>query len=253
MIKAIIIEDEKPAMDLLIQTLLETETGIRIDAALSSVKESKVYFSTNPDADIIFSDVQLSDGHSFEIFKNMHTGIPVVFTTGYDEFVADAFSSNGIDYLLKPINKKDVIQSLEKYKALKKHFTESGNPLQNLIRHYETPKKTRIVVRKGLEYLTLRLQDIVLLYTENKLVYIIDKLGKKYIGDKNLSEMEAELDNNFFFRANRQYIINLEHIKGFKPFEKVKIAVEMMPEDIQQQIIISQENASQFRSWIQNV
>lgn len=252
MIKTIVIEDEKPAMDLLIQTLLETETGIRIDAALSSVKESKEYFSTNPEADIIFSDVQLTDGHSFEIFKNMHTGIPVVFTTGYDEFVTNAFSCNGIDYLLKPITKEDVIQSLEKYQALKKHFTENSATLQNFIRHFEAPKKTRIVVRKGLEYLTLRLKDIVLLYTENKLVYIIDKWGKKYIGDKNLSEMESELDEALFFRANRQYIINLEHIKGFKPFEKVKIIVEMKPADLQQQIIISQENASQFRNWIHN-
>jgi DNA-binding LytR/AlgR family response regulator len=250
MLNAIIIEDERPAMEMLIQALTEADSSIQVDAILSSVKESMEYLSSNPKADIIFSDVQLSDGYSFEIFKARPSSIPVVFITGYDEFMMNAFSCNGIDYLLKPVSKKDLQQALYKYRMLERHFSGHNTMLDNLMRHFETRKRSRLIVRKGMEHLTLKLEDVALLYTENKLVYVVDRLGKKYIGDKNLGEMELELDETLFFRANRQYIININFIKGFRPFEKVKLLVEMALPELKHEIIISQENAPQFRQWI---
>lgn len=245
----IIIEDERPAMELLVQLLTEVEPGINIIAILSSVKEAKQYFEAGGTADIIFSDVQLGDGYSFEIFKQYPPASPVVFATGYDDFMLNAFACNGIDYLLKPLHKADLQQAISKYKALQQHFS-SGNPLQKFLTHIEQKKKTRLIVRKGLEYLALKLDDIVLLYTENKLVYVIDKYGKKYVGEKTLGEMELELDDRVFFRANRQYIININFIKGFKSFEKVKLLVELSLPELQHQIVVSQENAPNFRQWI---
>lgn len=251
MLNTIIIEDEKPAMELLVQSLTDLGQDIQITALLSSVKESVEYLASSPKADIIFSDVQLSDGFSFEIFKKSSTAkIPVIFITGYDEFMMNAFSCNGIDYLLKPVSKNDLQLALQKYKMLEKHFTAQNNPLEKFISHLEGRKKSRLVVRRGLEFIALKLEDIVLLYTENKLVYILDKDGKKYIGEKTLSEMELELDDSIFFRANRQYIININFIRGFKPFEKVKLLIELSLPELRHEIIVSQENAPHFREWI---
>lgn len=250
MINAIIIEDEKPAKELLLKALSETASSVHVDAVLSSVKEGKEYMANNPSADIIFSDIQLTDGYSFEIFKNTSSRIPVIFITGYDEFIMKAFASNGIDYLLKPIKKEDLNGALMKYFSLRSHFSQQDDRIDNLIRHFQSRKKSRIVVRKGIEYIALKIEHIVLIYTENKMVYLIDNNCKKYICDKNLSELELELDDTIFFRANRQYIVNINYIKGFKPYEKVKLLVDTALPDLNHMIIISQEHAPEFRKWI---
>jgi DNA-binding LytR/AlgR family response regulator len=252
MLKAIIIEDERPAMEMLLHTLAEADADVQVEAVLSTVAESIQYLSSDPKADLIFSDVQLQDGLSFDIFKNTDTTIPVIFITGYDEFIMNAFTSNGIDYLLKPINKKELKNALLKYRMFEKHFVAHNDMIKNIARHFDNRKKSRLVVRKGLEHIALRLEEIVLFYTENKLVYVIDRLGKKYMADKNLSDLEEDLDADLFFRANRQYIININFIRGFKTYEKVKLQVELMIPDLNHSIIISQENAPQFRQWIFN-
>ena len=252
MLKAIIIEDERPAMEMLLHTLSEADADVQVEAVLSTVAESIDYLSGNPKADLIFSDVQLQDGLSFDIFKNTDTTIPVIFITGYDEFIMNAFTSNGIDYLLKPVNKKELKNALLKYRMFEKHFAAHNDMIKNIAQHFDSRKKSRLVVRKGMEHIALKLDEIVLFYTENKLVYVIDRLGKKYLADKNLSDLDEDLDENLFFRANRQYIININFIRGFKTYEKVKLQVELMIPDLNHSIIISQENAPQFRQWIFN-
>ncbi len=126
------------------------------------------------------------------------------------------------------------------------------NKINHLVKNYETRKKNRLVVRKGLEHIALKLEDIIFFYTEHKLVFVIDRTGKKYLADKTLTELEEILDNNVFFRANRQYIININFIKGFKTFEKVKLQVDLMVPDLNHCIIVSQENSPQFKEWIFN-
>jgi DNA-binding LytR/AlgR family response regulator len=107
-----------------------------------------------------------------------------------------------------------------------------------------------LIVKKGLESISLRLEDIVLFFTENKIVYVVDQWGKKYLIDRNLGELEEDLDNNIFFRANRQYIVNINYIKGFKPYEKVKLQIDLVPAELNYSIIISQETAPAFRKWM---
>lgn len=250
MLNAIIIEDERPAMETLIQALMEVDPTLQVDAMLSSVKESIDYLSTGPTADIIFSDIQLTDGHSFEIFKQVKTRIPVIFITGYDEFMMNAFASNAIDYILKPVTKKDLQLALYKYRMLEKHFTTHNQTLSDLIKHIEHRKKNRLIVRKGLEHVALRLEDVVLFYTQNKLVYAIDRWGKKFLAEQHLGELEQQLDPAVFFRANRQYIVNINHVKGFKPYEKVKLRLTIALSDLDHEIIISQENAGSFKQWM---
>lgn len=251
MLNAVIIEDEKPALENLVTTLSSLADDIHVTARLTSVRESIEYLSQKPAVDLIFSDVQLNDGLSFEIFSQGDVRIPVIFITGYDEFMMNAFEYNGIDYLLKPVDKNDLRKALTKYRMLEKHFT-NHHSLNSLLQYVGDHKKKRILVKKGMENISLRLDDVVLFYTENKIVYVVDRWGKKYLADKNLGEMETELDETTFFRANRQYIININFIRGFKAYEKVKLLIDLTLPDLNHCVIVSQEMAPQFREWMHN-
>jgi DNA-binding LytR/AlgR family response regulator len=251
MLNAVIIEDEKPALESLITTLSSITNDVQIVARLGSVRESIDFLSNPHEIDIIFSDVQLSDGLSFEIFNKSNIRVPVIFITGYDEFMLNAFEYNGIDYLLKPVDKESLSKALVKYKMLEKHFGNQHS-LNKLMQYIGNHKKKRMLVKKGMENISLRLDDVVLFYTENKIVYVLDRCGKKYLADKNLAELEEELDETTFFRANRQYIVNINFIRGFKSYEKVKLILELTQSDINHSIIISQEMAPQFREWMHN-
>jgi DNA-binding LytR/AlgR family response regulator len=255
MLNAIIIEDEKPAMELMTQILSGMPSSIFIKAKLHSVKESIAYFSEKPDADVIFSDVLLPDGLSFDIFEQTGVVLPAIFVTGYDKYIMRVFETNGIDYVLKPLDQKDFEQSIVKYNGLKSHFTNSRMrmPLQNLEDFLKKRKKTRLMVKSGSENISLLLENIVMLYTVDKAVFVIDRFSTKYLSDKTLTELEEELDRRTFFRANRQYIINIGFVKSFRPCEKVKLVVETSIPDINHLIMISQETAPKFRKWMQDV
>lgn len=252
MIKAVIIEDEKKAADSLKMMLKEIEPDLMVEAVVPGVEEGIQYFSANGKVDIIFSDVQLADGLSFSIFAAVKPTAPVVFITGFDRFVMDAFENNGIDYLLKPVSKDHLEKALRKYKDLERHFTveKEDNAFHQLMNYVTTRKRSRILVRRGIENITMPLQEIVLFYTENKVTYAIDRNGRKFMVDKNLSDLEEELDNKTFFRANRQYILNIDYIKSFKPYERVKLWVDLTVPDIDHPIIVSQETAPLFRRWL---
>jgi DNA-binding LytR/AlgR family response regulator len=251
MLNVAIIEDERLAMEDLINTLSSVSNELQVVARLGSVRESLDYLSTQPAVDLIFSDIQLSDGLSFEIFHKANIRIPVIFITGYNEFIMNALEYNGIDYLLKPVSKEHLSKALVKYKMLEKHFTNHSS-IDNIMHYLGNNKKKRMIVKKGMENISLQLDDIVFFYTENKIVYVIDRLSKKYIADKTLSELEEILDKSTFFRANRQYILNINFIRGFKAYEKVKLLVDLTTPEINHHIVISQEMAPQFREWMHN-
>jgi DNA-binding LytR/AlgR family response regulator len=253
MINAIIIEDEKAALENLENTFKEVSYPIETRAVLPSVRQAIDYFSSATELadDIIFSDVQLGDGLSFTIFKEIEIKTPVVFVTGYDQFMMNAFEHNGIDYLLKPVDKRELSRALLKYHRLQNHFSgEHAHSMANLFHSFETKKPSRMVVQSGSENILLKFEDIVLFYTENKVVYVRDNKGRKYLCDKKLSELEQELDPEVFFRANRQYIVNIEYIKSYKPYEKVKLQVGLSAIEQKSLIIISQEVAPLFRKWV---
>jgi DNA-binding LytR/AlgR family response regulator len=253
MLNVVIIEDETPAIEKLKGILSEFVTDINFAATITSVKEGIEFFSHNPKPDLIFCDIHLTDGLSFEIFNSFQTDAPVIFTTAYDEFIMKAFDYNGIDYLLKPVSRQEVSKAYQKYKSLQQHFSSTHGKLSNLLEYLNAPKKSRIIVKKGLENIALRIDDVVVFYTENKIVYLIDRQKSKYIYDRNLSILESELDPTVFFRANRKYIVNINFIKSYKIFEKVKLIVELTIPDIAHQIIISQETAPLFKKWLVGV
>jgi DNA-binding LytR/AlgR family response regulator len=251
MINAVIIEDERLAMEDFTSMLMSATTDVKVVAQLGSIKDSLEYLSANAEVDLIFSDVQLADGLSFEIFNKGNIRVPVIFITAYNEFIMNAFEYNGIDYLLKPVTKEDLSKALIKYRMLENHFSNQHS-IQNVLQYFTNHRKKRMIVKKGMENISIPLCDIVLIYTENKMVYVIDRYNKKYIADKTLTELEDTLDKTEFFRANRQYILNISFIRGFKPFERVKLLVDLTIPDINHHIVISQETAPQFKEWMHN-
>ena len=253
MIRTVIIEDESIVADYLESELHEIDPGILVVARLKSVAESVQFFSKNNSIELIFSDVQLRDGHSFSIFEAVPINIPIIFVTAYDTFVLKAFEQNGIEYLLKPVSTEDLTRAVEKYKSLQLHFASHlPKKIVEDIRHNAQGKtKTRILAKKGNERLPLLLSDVVFFYTKNKIVLAYDSSAKRYIIDKTLSELEAELDPQQFFRANRQYLLNIDYIKSFRPYEKVKLWVELSVDNIEHSIIISQVTTALFRTWLE--
>lgn len=252
MTKAIIIEDEKPAAISLANKIMQADKSISIEATLSTIEESIQWLSTHSHPELIFLDIHLSDGLSFNIFKEIKITSPVIFTTTYDSYLMNAFELNSIDYLLKPIETLRLHQALEKFNNTKNYYSKN---IYRLIQQMENARhsKFRLIARKGLEHVPLKLTDIALFYTENRLTFLIDREGKKYIADNNLSSLEQELDKSKFYRANRQYIINIDYIKGYKTTEKVKISVEMSVDSIKAPVMISQDSAADFREWIAHV
>ena len=246
---AIVIEDEKAVTQNLLATLKQVAPDIQVKAVLETVRESIDFLRLHSAADIIFCDVQLTDGLSFSIFNEVHIDAPIIFITGYDKFMLNAFEYNSIDYLLKPVCAEDLQKALEKYKRLEQHFINTS-VLSNFLQHFNQQKKTRLLVKKGLENISLLLDEIVLFFTENKIVYVIDKTGRKYLVDKNLADLEIELDNKTFFRVNRQFIVNINYIRSFKAYERVKLQIELTVTDLNYFIIVSQETAPYFRKWI---
>lgn len=249
MINTIVIEDQKQGGEGLAHSLSGMTNDVYVTTRLGSVRESIEYLSRQPVADLIFSDIQLEDGLAFEIFKQQGIRIPIIFITGYDKFMLNVFEYNCIDYITKPVDKESLEKALNKYRALEKHFT-NHNAINRLLRNAGNHKKKRIIVRKRLENISLRLEDVVIFYTKHKIVHVIDRLGNKYLANTNLGELEEELDSHTFFRANRQYIVNINFIRGYKSYERVKLMVELTLPELNHTIIVSQETAPLFRKWI---
>src|SRR5580658_6513493 len=263
--KVLIVEDEQPAFCNLAEELHVIDEKIDVVAGCSSVEETVRWLQENPHPDLILMDVQLSDGLSFSIFINCKITCPVIFTTAYNEYLTEAFRYSSIDYLLKPISASSLSNAIQKYKILQAHFvgtlehSDNHAPDHHVADHHSSlpdfmsrtdRKRSRILVRKGAEFQTVRIEDAGYFFTEHKLIFLVDKENRKYMAEKsNLSELEEELDKNLFYRANRKYIINANYIKRFKPLEKSKISVELtLP--VNEEIIISQENSASFKKWI---
>jgi DNA-binding LytR/AlgR family response regulator len=257
--KVLIVEDEKPASENLVEELQAIDDKIDVVAGCYSVDETVRWLNKNPQPDLILMDIQLSDGLSFNIFKACEVTCPVIFTTAYDKYLTQAFEYSSIDYLLKPISQDKLKNAIRKYKSLRNHFVSSrehangyqnGNSQPGEYFSHSDRFRSRILVRKGVEFQAVRVEDAGYFFTEHKLIFLVDKDNRKYMAEKNnLSELEEELDKNIFYRANRKYIINANYIKRFKPLERSKISVELtLP--VNEEIIISQENAASFKKWI---
>lgn len=241
----LIIEDELLAQAKLETMLRSLDPTLKVVGKLSSVKDTLQWLMSNPSPDLAFVDIQLSDDHSFEIFRKYPVQFPVVFTTAYDKYLLESFEFNSIDYLLKPITEDKLKRSLGKLQKLEHHFLQ-GNILKLL--HQNQPANERIIVRKGTEFIALTHEEIAFFFTEHRIVFVRNFEGNQFIIDKNLGELEESLDKKKFFRINRKFISNISAVEKFRP-DNGKIRVFLKPE-VKEEVHVSKETAPEFRKWI---
>jgi DNA-binding LytR/AlgR family response regulator len=248
--KCVIIEDEKPAAEKLQYALLQCQEPVTIAAVLGSVQESIQWLQQNQLPELIFMDIELSDGLSFKIFDAVKIECPVIFTTAYDEYWQEAFEHNSIDYLLKPVKQDKLQTALQKYRQLKQYFTTNYQALFN------TPAaqpaggyKKRFLVKRGADYISIKTEEAAYFYATHKLVCLVDSTGQKFILDQSLADIESQVDPAVFYRVNRKYLVNMSAIKRIKTYPKSKLLLEVNP-GVEEEIIISQENAAAFKQWM---
>ncbi len=250
--KIVIIEDEAPAFRRLQKVLEEIDSTIEIVEVIDSVEESIKWFNNHTMPDLIFMEIQLSDGLSFEIFESVQIKKPVIFTTAYDEYSLRAFKVNSIDYLLKPIKKNDLEQSLIKYNGIKNSYAENPSNLNALISQIKLDEKnykSRFLIKMGDKLISILSENISLFYVHNGLVYLKTMQDKKYIVNYTLDELAQQLDPTVFYRANRQNIIQFQAIQTVHKWHKGKLLVEINVL-VDEKIIISAEKATDFKKWL---
>jgi len=209
----LIIEDELPARAKLSSMLHALDPSVTVVASLGSVKETIEWLRQNKEPHLAFVDIQLSDDHSFEIFRKHPVKFPVIFTTPFDKYIMESFEFNSIDYLLKPITQEKLKRSLDKVKNLEQHFLHGNLPK---IIQQQPNSSGRIVARKGTEFVALDKEEIAYFFSEHKIVFVRDFAGRQMIVDKNLAELESEMPNHFF-RVNRKLLACQKAIDRFKP------------------------------------
>lgn len=244
-----IVEDELPARQQLISLLRKIRNDVQVVNVSDSIREAVAFLETRPAIDLIFMDIQLNDGLSFEIFKRVTVHCPVIFTTAYDEYMLRAFHENGIDYLLKPLKKTDLENAFEKLRRLKDHFSSDMSDLLALVRGGRVERKHRFVAKKGVSFKSVPVSEVCYFFSEHKVTFLVTADGEKLIVDKPLAELEADLDTESFFRINRKYIAAISAVESYRSFEKGKLMVKLVPEP-KEEVIVSQEKAAHFRNWM---
>jgi len=247
--KVIIIEDEKVAAERLEKLIREINPSIDILARLGSIKEAKRWLWQNK-ADLIFLDIQLSDGVSFSIFENLDINTPVIFTTAYDQYAIKAFNLNSIAYLLKPIRKKELKESLQKFEKLKSSYAIDFETLLADLEGRKPNYKKRFMLQIGERWQKVEVLQIAFFYAMEKAVFCKTFDNEHFPMDYSLDRLYDMLDPEYFFRINRKYIINIESIKKMIAWSRSRIKLELIPEPPNAETIVSVERALHFKQWI---
>lgn len=245
----VIVEDEPLAREKLAGCLRTAVPNAVIAAELASVAEAVRWFRANPAPDLVFCDIQLTDGLSFEIFRSVPFASPVVFTTAYDEYMLEAFQSNGIDYLLKPIRQAQVAAALAKFQTLAGHFTSEYAARLRNVTHDGAKRRDRFLIRRGAGFHVVKTSDIAYFFTEDKLVFLVTRGGSRHLVEKVLSEIEREIDSDRFFRANRAFLISIDAVARCTSCGKGRLALELTP-PAKDAVIVSQERSAACRIWL---
>ncbi|MCC1484862.1 LytR/AlgR family response regulator transcription factor [Winogradskyella immobilis] len=248
----IIIEDEKPSARRLQRML--TSLDFETNTMLHSVEESIEWFQNNEHPDLIFLDIQLSDGLSFEIFEAIDINSAVIFTTAYDEYALQAFKLNSIDYLLKPIDQDDLKKAVTKFKELtpqKQAVTLDFNDIKKLlINPIEREYKKRFSVKVGQHLKLINIEDIECFYSENKGTYAYTKEGRNYLLDHTLDQLEDELEPHTFFRVSRKFFVNINAIKDMVSYTNSRLQIKLNHYN-EQDVIVARERVKDFKNWLE--
>lgn len=247
----IIIEDESLVAEDLAASIKQLRPGTIIQAILGSVSESKSYFDSHPQPDLIFSDIQLGDGLSFEIFRSIPTQSPVIFCTAFDEYALEAFRANGINYILKPFSPEELLHAIEKYEAMRERMAGTVD------KHYKqamdvvtlaNPVSTTLLVKFRERFLPIAFSQVALFYLENEITYLYTFTGRTYCITETLEELEKKAGFGFF-RMNRQYLVSRQAIVDAEAYEYRKLAINLHF-TFNKKIIVSKEKKKKVMEWL---
>jgi len=249
--KVLIIEDEKPAARRLNRMLKKQQ--IEVSTMLHSVAEAKDWFLTNEHPDLIFLDIQLSDGISFEIFEEIEIKSAVIFTTAYDQYALEAFKLNSIDYLLKPIDEDDLCIAIEKFNSFKPQQEKSVVSFDDVkrlfLKNNERTYKNRFTIKVGQHLKIIEADNIECFYSKDKATYIHTNLGRSYLIENSLEQLEEQLNPKQFFRISRKFFININAIKDIVSYSSSRLKVQLNKFQ-EEELIVSRERVKEFKNWL---
>ncbi len=255
--KILIIEDEPFAQKELKRLLEVAEGKFEILEMLDTVEDSVDWLKKNPPPDLIFLDIQLADGISFDIFRKVDVKSPVIFTTAYDDYAIRAFQLNSIDYLLKPIKLTDLMRAVNKYESIRDQFEKSGNDsvnitknqLESLLNLSKKEYKSRFVAKVGDQIKYVPVEEIAYFYAEDNVVFLMKKNADRYIIDYSIEEIDSLVDPKNFFRLNRSIVAHITAIDKVYKYLNSRLKVELKPE-IEKEVLISRVKVSEFMDWM---
>ncbi|WP_353721258.1 LytTR family DNA-binding domain-containing protein [Dyadobacter sp. 676] len=253
--KILIIEDEYPAAERLEKLIKKLDPRMEVTAVLESVEAGREWFAHAEPVDLIFSDIQLADGLSFQIFEEFPAHSPIIFTTSYDEYAIKAFRVKSIDYLLKPIKAPELAEAIRKYENIREDFSPKAyaRKVETLLDSLEMtrrPFKTRFLVKNGEQLIPVNQEHVAYFYTTNEMACLVATDGRQYLVDYKLEELESLLDPANFFRLNRQFIARIDAIRKIHTYFNGKLKVELRPQ-ASQEVVVSREKAPAFKAWLE--
>lgn len=253
--RILLIEDEYPAAERLRRLLRQADPTAEVLAVLKSVATARQWLAAHPAPDLILSDIQLSDGLSFEIFEDLPLLSPIVFTTAFDEYAIKAFRVRSIDYLLKPIKLLDLQAALTKYHDLQANFSPTDNAhrlerLLDILPVAHKAYKKRFLVRSGLQLLPLNVEEVAYFATRHELTTLVARDGRRFVLDYTLEQLERLLDPSQFFRANRQLLVHLNAVRRLHPYFNGKLKLDLHPE-AGEEMLVSRGKATTFKAWLE--
>jgi two-component system, LytTR family, response regulator LytT len=253
--KLLIIEDEIPAQRLLQKMISEVKKNIEIVGCVGSVKAAVEWFKKNEQPDVVLLDIQLSDGISFNIFKEVNVESMIIFTTAFDEYVLQAFKVNSIDYILKPFDTDDLNKAFEKYELFNRKFIKEKNGTVNYdeivsaIKNSKQEYRSRFLIQSGEHFYKLQVKDISYFYSSNKITFAVTFESREIPLDLSLEKLQEQLDPKQYFKINRQYIVNIDAILKVHTFFDGKLVVTTHPA-LKEKIIVGKDKAAEFKRWI---
>lgn len=250
--KVLIIEDERLASEELKEMLADIDSSIEVMDTIETVSGAIEWLKSSKakKIDVIFMDIHLADGNSFSIFEEVKVKIPIIFTTAYDQYAIKAFKLNSIDYLLKPIDKDDLADSIEKYEDTKSvNQNIDFSTLLDLVQKNETSYQKRFIVTTGERIKSILTEDVAYFMSEGKYLYLTTKEGKQFIVDFTLAKLEKVLQPDRFFRINRKFIINFDAIDNMVNYSKSRVKIELNP-PCTTDAIVSVDRSGDFKNWL---
>jgi DNA-binding LytR/AlgR family response regulator len=255
MIKVVLIEDEIPAQRLLKETLREITIKTEVVDCLHSIKSAVKWFQNNPHPEIVLLDIQLSDGLSFEIFKQVKIDSTIIFTTAFDEYAIQAFKVNSIDYLLKPIEKEELQTAFEKYHQYNQQFIQEKNSnidfkeLADLIKNEKSEYRKRFLIQSNESFFHLPVEEIALFYSMQGITFAVTFEKREYPINFSLEGLKEQFNSDLFFKINRQFIVNIDAIKRVHSYFNGKLKLEIEPSH-KEDIIVGKDKAAAFKRWL---